>query len=349
MNSSIEPAEMKKRLDKKENVFLLDVRQPEEFSRWKMEGSVNIPLGELGERIKELPKDREIVAICLHGMRSMRASQFLRGLGFNAKTMEGGMVEWNSVIDVCRIEEGIIQFRRVGKGCLSYMLISGKEAVIVDPVMEVGEYFIEAKKAGVKITAILDTHIHADHLSGGNEISKISGAKYYLPGDSKLRHEGLPAGMEIRFGNETIKAIGTPGHTPESMTFLFRGFAFTGDTLFVDGFGRTDLGIDPKANAPKLWDSVNNILYSLPEETKILPAHSSKPILPMVPVMDAIGNLKKRLTIGREEFSTMASANRDTPGNFDIIKRINLGLDECYPEEVKELEAGPNRCSIEIK
>src|SRR3989344_4447637 len=91
----IEPEELKKKLGKKENIFLLDVRTPEEFQEHKIEGSVNIPITELQRRMDEIPKDKEIITICEHGNRSLRAAYYLNKNGYKALSLTGGMEDWN--------------------------------------------------------------------------------------------------------------------------------------------------------------------------------------------------------------------------------------------------------------
>ena len=93
----IEPGELKKKLENKENVFLLDVRTPEEFEEQRIKGSVNIPITELQERLNEIPKDKEIITICEHGNRSLRAAYFLNKKGYKALSLTGGIEDWNKL------------------------------------------------------------------------------------------------------------------------------------------------------------------------------------------------------------------------------------------------------------
>ena|SRR3989344_6380643 len=91
----IEPEELKKKLENKKNIFLLDVRTPEEFEEQRIKGSINIPINELQERLNEIPKDKEIITICEHGNRSLRAAYFLNKKGYKALSLTGGMEDWS--------------------------------------------------------------------------------------------------------------------------------------------------------------------------------------------------------------------------------------------------------------
>jgi rhodanese-related sulfurtransferase len=122
MTSSISPQEVKEKMDNNENIFILDVREPYEYENWHIKGAVNIPLGVITADTRSVPKNKEIIAVCLHGMRSVYAQQILSGLGYNAKSMLGGMADWNSVYDLVDVHADgdfkILQSRRIGKGVL---------------------------------------------------------------------------------------------------------------------------------------------------------------------------------------------------------------------------------------
>ena len=93
----IEPEELKRKMKNNENIFLLDVRTPEEFEEYRIAGSINIPINDLEERIDEIPKDKEIITICEHGNRSLRAAYVLNKNGYKALSLTGGMEAWNSI------------------------------------------------------------------------------------------------------------------------------------------------------------------------------------------------------------------------------------------------------------
>lgn len=173
---------------------------------------------------------------------------------------------------------------------LSYFFgCSGKgKAVAVDVVAGDEEWFIEeAKKANVAITHVIDTHVHADHYSGGRKLAQITGAPYCLhesdAGLVKFDVEPLHDGQLLDVGNVEVKVLHTPGHTPDSICLLVtdkrRGeapwFVVTGDTLFVGSIGRPDLLGHEREMAAELYDSLHAKLLSLPNEVEIFPGHQA--------------------------------------------------------------------------
>ena len=171
-------------------------------------------------------------------------------------------------------------------GCASYLFGCGTLGLcaVVDPhVHDVESYENFAAAKGMRITHIIDTHIHADHLSGGLALASKVGARYCLHASAEvsLPFEALVDGQEIALGNTRITVLHTPGHTPESVCLLIsdlrRGtdpwFALTGDTLFVGAVGRPDLPGRSRENAGTLYDSIHTKLLTLPDAVEIYPGH----------------------------------------------------------------------------
>ncbi len=148
-----------------------------------------------------------------------------------------------------------------------------REAVIIDPVRELVERDLDLlKKLSLSLKFILETHVHADHITAANMLKSKTGAQTGVGlacGTTGFDHM-LVDGDKITFGNEIIKAIATPGHTPGSMSYLWRDRVFSGDTLLIGGCGRADFQSgDPQA----LYYSITQKLFSLPEETLVYPGH----------------------------------------------------------------------------
>jgi sulfur dioxygenase len=147
------------------------------------------------------------------------------------------------------------------------------EAVIIDPVdSHLDAYLRLFERERLTLRYALETHAHADHVTSSGQLCQQTGAKAgapvhcgILPADLQLED-----GAEIRFGSETIRAVHTPGHTAGSMSYLWRECAFTGDTLLIAGCGRTDL---QGGDAGMLYDSVTGRLFTLPDATRVYPAH----------------------------------------------------------------------------
>lgn len=168
-------------------------------------------------------------------------------------------------------------------GCATYA-----KAIAVDVVAGDEEWFVEeARKAGVKITHVIDTHMHADHYSGGRKLAAMLGTSYCLhesdQGQVKFDFEPLHDGQKLDLGNVQVEVLHTPGHTHDSVcllvTDLRRGgapwFVVTGDTLFVGAVGRPDLAGREREMAAELHNSLHSRLLGLPDDIEIYPGHQA--------------------------------------------------------------------------
>ena len=160
----------------------------------------------------------------------------------------------------------------------TYIIASakGREAMIIDPVIEnVGEYIKLLKELDLKLVKVIDTHIHADHVTGASKLKDITNC-------STIMGDHTPAEtVEIKVKDEEyisldklkIKAMYTPGHTSDSYSFLMNNYLFSGDTLLINGTGRTDF---QNGNSKDAYNSIFNKLLKLPDETLLYPAHDYK-------------------------------------------------------------------------
>jgi hydroxyacylglutathione hydrolase len=173
-----------------------------------------------------------------------------------------------------------------GTGCAAYLFGCGGlgKCAVVDAHEEDVDAYVElARSKGMTIAHVIDTHVHADHRSGGPALAAKVGAPYCLhaSADVDVPFQPLHEGQEIALGNVRIRVLHTPGHTPESVslvvTDLRRGtdpwFVLTGDTLFVGAVGRPDLPGHAEANASQLYDSLHDKLLKLPGDVEVYPAH----------------------------------------------------------------------------
>ena len=230
---------------------------------------------------------------------------------------------------------------------LSYFFGCGTlaKAVAVDVVAGDEPWFIEeAGKANVKITHVIDTHVHADHVSGGRKLAAMTGALYCLhesdAGLVKFSFEPLRDGQVIEAGNVVVRVLHTPGHTPDGVSLLVtdkrRGdepwFVLTGDTLFVGAIGRPDLAGREREMASMLYDTLQTKLLPLPDTIELFPGHqagsvcgaglSGKPSSTM--------GFERRWNPGlsirdREEFVTYLTKQiPPRPGNMDEIVATNI-------------------------
>jgi glyoxylase-like metal-dependent hydrolase (beta-lactamase superfamily II)/rhodanese-related sulfurtransferase len=171
-------------------------------------------------------------------------------------------------------------------GCLSYLIGCGEagEAIVVDPGRDrVGEYVRIARKKGLRITGIVETHTHADHISGNRDLAAVTSARIMLhrAAGAAFDHEPLDDGRDLVIGNVHLKVLHTPGHTPDSISVLVtdrsRGdvpwFVLTGDTMFVGSLGRPDFG--GAQAAEQMWDSLSNTLLTLDDAVEVYPSHGA--------------------------------------------------------------------------
>lgn len=353
---SISSEDLFSKLDK---VFLLDVRNTEEFSDYQIPGSINIPLEDLFDenKIKQIPKDKEIVTICPHGNRAMIASFALARSGLYSKTLEGGLTKWNQLLmPVTVVEEPIqiIQLQKVGKGCLSHIIKSGDEAIVIDPLYPIEKYLDLAKEKGFKITKILDTHQHADHVSSARDLAKITNSKIYLS-----KYEGyefdanfVEADDVISFGKSNLKVLHTPGHTPGSLSYLIdEKYVFTGDILFVESIGRPDLRDNAKEFTEELYTTLHEKLLSLPHYTLVFPTHHGQNVESSNGAFYSTIQQSKNLPwldIPKTEFvQKVVSKTLPRPMNYRKIIEINKGAIPLALSDVPDLEIGPNRCAVD--
>ena len=180
-------------------------------------------------------------------------------------------------------------FKQFYLGCLaqaSYMIGSRGEAAVVDPRRDIEPYIEEAEREGFKIRHIIETHLHADFVSGHRELAARSGAEivFGASAGAAFPHRAVRDGDVLPLGDVELRALETPGHTPESISWLVveRGCptrVLTGDTLFIGDVGRPDLagarGYTPQAMAAMLYDSLHGKLLALPDDVEVWPAHGA--------------------------------------------------------------------------
>jgi glyoxylase-like metal-dependent hydrolase (beta-lactamase superfamily II) len=356
----------------KEEFFLFDVRNESDFNDWKIEGEkisyLNVPYFELIDGVEpvldKVPTDKKVVVVCAKEGSSKMVADMLSEHGRDAFYLKGGMKAWSEYLYPVVVYKDknmkVYQFIRVGKGCLSYMVISGKEALIVDPSRFIDVYTNMAKKEGVTITHIVDSHLHADHISGGYELAKQTNAKYYLMKSEGAVFEFEPLENHDRIEFEKVSlevlAIKTPGHTPGSVSFFVNNkLLFSGDTIFVSGLGRPDLGGKTREWAKDLYDTVYHKVAKIADDVIVLPAHYAnfdEEVNEQGYIGNLLGNIRALNEVmqgkNEEEFVEYVaqSASTETPPNFEDIIAINRGVKEANPEQKQELEIGPNRCAV---
>ncbi len=358
--STISTYELLPLLDTDECPYMLDVREIDEVAEWQIPEVHNIPLDTLERRLDDIPRDARLVVICAKGERAQHGAEILARHGIASEVLEGGMGAWASTYDMVEGEFGgatVVQLRRRGKGCLSYVIGAGNACVVIDPSLELDQYLAVAARHDWTITHVLDTHLHADHLSGARNLVAATGAELWLnPSDdftfdfeplSDGRSVPLAPGVEL-----TVSAVSVPGHTEGSTMYLLGQTAvFTGDTVFLESVGRPDLADQAESFAHSLFHSVHERVLPLGDDIMVFPAHYGSVVEVRANefVARPLGTLRTTLpalALSESEFVAWALANvKDRPPNYQHIVMINAGR-ETVSDEAKDLELGPNRCAV---
>ncbi|TXC91344.1 MBL fold metallo-hydrolase [Metabacillus litoralis] len=364
--------ELVKKIFNHEDVFIIDARNTDDFDDWKIEGKnveiINAPYFELLEGVDsivdKLPKDKEIYVVCAKGGSSVFVAQQIAEAGFtNVYSVEGGMKAWSEHLEPIKIGElknggDLYQFVRIGKGCLSYLVISNGEGAMIDTSRMLDPYEPFLKKQDLKLTHVLDTHLHADHISGGRKLADKFDAKYYLPpkdaNEVTFNYEEINDGDEYTVGQTTIKAIYSPGHTIGSTSFIIDDqYLLTGDILFIDSIGRPDLAGKAEDWVGDLRTTLYKRYKELADDLLVLPAHYMG-----IEEMNNDGSVSKKLSAlfqqnhglnitDENEFRKTVTENLPPqPNSYQEIRETNMGKIAPEEEQQREMEIGPNRCAV---
>ncbi|MFO8114506.1 MAG: rhodanese-like domain-containing protein [Halorubrum sp.] len=397
---------------------LVDTRPRESYESWRIADSIHYfykPFHEFDiddfEAQTGLDADDAIVTACAKGKASLDFAEELEAAGYDDVTVVAeGMRGWSGVYDRTAVplpDAGdepldVVQIQRRAKGCLGYLVVGGQAAeaepddsdrvavadsdgsdrvaVAVD-VSRHGDEWREAANAhDASIAAVLDTHVHADHLSGGRTLADELGVPYYLPAaaaerDVAYAFEPIARNDTLGVGGVDLKALATPGHTDDGASYLVgRSAVLTGDTLFTDSVGRTELqfaaggeeegGDDSETvgaatGAERLYDSLHGTLLAEPDDVVVCPGHfavandgTTGDVVPGEPVTTTVGAARRGLDVlglDREAFVDRITATLpEKPPNYERVIAANRGV-ESPPDETAaiELELGPNRCAAD--
>lgn len=364
IKSTIDAETLRTWLENDEPVYVLDVRPISQREEWQIPGSHYLDaykrLNEGDNSVLDeidIPQKARIVTVCAAGRTSQLAADALREKGFDAYSLKGGMKAWSTAWNIARKQFPgfeVLQVRRTGKGCLSYVVSSNKEAIIIDASLPVEVYASLIQKHRLSVKYVIETHIHADHLSRSKQVADHFHAPLFLPVPNKVQFpfNAIEGDTGFNIGNIMLRTLTTRGHTMESICFYVEDQAiFTGDTLFANGVGRPDLKAneeETRHRAALLYHSLKK-LRMLPDEVIVLPAHTNKPV--------AFDGAMIHTTIKDARQIPLLQSNKSdfidfvlqhippTPANYLSIveKNIKGDFSDVIPAE---LEAGANRCAI---
>jgi glyoxylase-like metal-dependent hydrolase (beta-lactamase superfamily II) len=365
--------EVTQKVMNKERLFILDVRNESDFQDWKIEGEnfeyLNIPYFELLDGVEDimdkLPTDKDILVVCAKEGSSIMVADMLSEAGLNVSYLSGGMKAWSEHLEPVKIGDlrdggEIYQFVRIGKGCLSYMVVSNGEAAIIDSTRMTDIYLDFADSIEAKITHVFDTHLHADHISGGRVIAEKTKATYWLPPkdatEVTFEYQPLEGDNDVTIGQTKINihALYSPGHTIGSTSFVVdEKYLLSGDILFIDSIGRPDLAGLAQDWVGDLRESLYKRYRELSEDLVVLPAHFMimEELNEDGSVSERLGTLFARnhgLNIADEnDFRKLVTENLPPqPNAYQEIRETNMGKINPDTEKQREMEIGPNRCAV---
>ena len=373
----VSPDGLKERLDVGEAVTLLDTRMESAYDEWRIDSetveSINVPYFEfLDDEIDDsvlaqIPDDHEITVLCAKGGSSEYVAATLKERGYDVTHLEDGMNGWARIYESVEVERydgagTLYQYQRPSSGCLGYLLVDGDEAAVIDPLRAFTYRYLEdADDLGATLQYAIDTHIHADHISGVRELAD-EGIEGVIPEESADRGVTFADEMtlvadddEFEVGDATIETVSTPGHTSGMTSYLIDDSLFaTGDGLFVESVARPDLeeGDEGAEDAARqLYETLHERVLALPDGTLVGGAHVSDAAEPATDgtYTAPIGQLEDEmdaLTMNEDEFVELILSDMPPrPANYEDIIPTNLGQQAVDDEKAFELELGPNNCA----
>ena len=372
----IAPTALARAIDAGDPVQVLDVRDRDEIATWAIGGpSVereHVPYarflqaevtGGVADLAADLDLDEPITVVCGRGEASDHVADLLAGAGVAARNLAEGMTGWAGVYRANEIEvEGpatIVQYRRPSSGCLAYLVHAGGEAAVIDPLRAfVDRYVGDATDRGVELRYAIDTHLHADHVSGVRRLAAETGAEPIMSEPAAARGaDGVTTvadGETLELGVTVIEAIAAPGHTSGAFAFRVGDVLLTGDSLFLDGVPRPDLeaGADGARDlAGTLHETLTGRFDALDDDLLVAPGHygSSERSNADGAYAARLGDLRERLpafSMGRKKFvERVLGGMGPRPANHERIVAINRGRENTDDETAFELELGPNNCA----
>ncbi len=373
---AIEPATLKRRIDEGEDVFILDTRMESDFEEWHIDGEtvevVNVPYYEFldgveASAVEDVPDDREVVVLCAKGGASEYAAGELTQAGYDVVHLAEGMNGWAEIYEAREVERydgpgTLVQYDRPSSGCLSYLAYDDASAVVVDPLRHFTDRYLEdAAELGVELEYAIDTHIHADHLSGVRALD-AEGVEGVIPEPAVDRGvtyaDDLTTAADgdvFEAGDVTVETVYTPGHTTGMTSYLVGDSALlTGDGLFVESVARPDLekGDEGAPEAARmLYESLQESVLSLDDDVVVGGGHVSDAAEPGPDgtFTATLGELREEMDALIEDddaFVDLVLADiPPRPANYEDIIATNLGQQEADDEEAFRLELGPNNCA----
>lgn len=375
MSSTITAAELYAEIAQGQVPQILDVRNADEYAAGAIEGTLpvptsNVPVWRVIEALEELATQTPegAVIVCGQGNGSELVAEEFETLGLRTRSLVGGTDAWARLLvpkEILGLPNGIRawQLLRPAKACLSYVVgVPGGSCVVVDPARVTDPYLDLAAEHDMRVTHVIDTHLHADHISGGAALARATGAEYHLPPEDAglslpFPNRPLVDGEHIDLGSSEGKVVlqvmtmHLPGHTPGTTALLVGDrLLMGGDTVFVRGLGRPDLTGQAESLARDLFHSVHERLQPLPPDTIIAPAHwsTAEEIGPDGLVTTTVADVFSSTLMNEraiERFiEEIVGSLPSAPQAYETIRAVNAG--RVLPDdELDVLDVGRNQCA----
>jgi glyoxylase-like metal-dependent hydrolase (beta-lactamase superfamily II) len=372
MSTTITPLDLFHAINEGRVSEILDVRNRDEFETSQVEANRpvptrNVPVYRAFEDLEdEAARTLDgAVVVCGQGNGSELLAEEFGDLGKQVRSLEGGTDAWNRLLVPLEIPGlpspvRVWQFQRPAKACLSYVVgVPGQSCVVVDPTRQPQPYLDLARQHGMTVTHVVDTHVHADHVSGGPALAAELDVDYHLPpedagGVVPFPNRPLKDGDVLDLGDAQVRVMSMhlPGHTPGTIALLVSDkVLLVGDTVFVRGLGRPDLTGQAEELARDLFRSVHERLRPLDPHTIIAPAHWSTAdevnddglvVTTLEDVFTATLLNEKAMEKFVMEIVTSLPA---APDVYDTIRKVNAGQLAPPEDELEILDVGRNQCA----
>ncbi|NLV05490.1 MBL fold metallo-hydrolase [Haloarcula rubripromontorii] len=372
---SLSATALQSKLDTGEPVRLLDVRDRDEYEQWRIRGesvtATQLPFakflqakvtGEVDDVVADVDGTGPITVVCGRGEASAFVAGLLTEHDIEAQNLSDGMEGWARLYEAREIpcdDATVRQYRRPSSGCLGYMIVSDDSAAVIDPLRAFTDrYIADATDRDASLTHAIDTHVHADHVSGVRRLAEETDAEPILSERAVARGiddmTTLADDEPLQVGSATLEPRPLPGHTTGMTGFTIGDVLLAGDSVFLDSVARPDLeaGADGARDlARELHRTLTDRLTALPDETLVAPGHYSESTTPADDgtFTATLGTLRNRLpgfTMDREAFVEYACDDMPPrPANFERIIAINLGTETADDDTAFRFELGPNNCA----